>query len=180
MFNLFFDSKAEDFWDDEYNYNTAPTKRNIYLLDTSSSMSRNIEKAKEILTERIERGAGLIVFGEKVYFIPAGKIDGVIAYGNTAMLPAIKCAFERHKAESITIITDGDPNVGGVSSEILQYVANLVGVTINAIGLGIGIDKEFLKTLTEMTGGKYNHIGAIHELDSSLLLLEAPQKAINL
>ena len=150
------------------------THDKMFLLDVSLSMSGNkLQNAKIALDKYIKAGDGLIVFGEEAHYIPEGQLNTIQPYGLTAMLPAIVLSM-KYNAVELIIITDGDPNQGGNTMNVLDYVSGLTGIKIDTIGIGDDCDISFLETLSEGTGGKSIHVDSPEYLDGAIALLCAP------
>ena len=89
-------------------------------------------------------------------------IDGLKAVGNTALYQAAsvaagQAASSTSQRKAIILLSDG-VDYGGKSAvsrgdSIAQ--ANQLGVPVFAVGLGSGIDREYLTELAEATGGRF-------------------------
>jgi hypothetical protein len=91
-------------------------------------------------------------------------IDGLVPQGGTPTLPALRAAAELPGVTSITLVTDGRPNLAGGPDEVLAYARELRerGVVVNVIGCGVlgeddgDFDAEtFLKRLAAASGGVF-------------------------
>jgi Mg-chelatase subunit ChlD len=153
----------------------------IFMLDVSSSMAGDkLDNAKITLNRFKKIDDGLVVFGEEAYYVFGGNLNTVLPFGLTAMLPAFEISM-KHRPTEIIMITDGQPNIGGGTFEVLEYVRDKVtGVQINTIGIGYDCDDEFLQTISEETNGTYQHIDNPGKLSNAVALLCAPVNQIEL
>ena len=140
----------------------------VLLLDASGSMEgEKIRDAKEALISFLEdieltkNEVGLVAFGKSVW---AGRltqnrahlemrIKNLEAGGGTPMKRAIKMAYEnilkKGNANPVMVIaTDGQPTDAS-KEEIIEYATPIKqdGTLIITIGIGSGVNKEFLKML---------------------------------
>lgn len=163
------------------------TKRhtNVYLVvDTSGSMEGDkLARVKEALITFLEQikgeqeRVGLIAFASSVYHVDElerirdnrarllATIGGLTAEGNTALLDAVREAYERlqHLADrerinAIVVMTDGKENnswtsLGELETEIRRGNAQGVPIVIFCIAYGEDADMETLQRIAEASGG---------------------------
>jgi Ca-activated chloride channel family protein len=164
------------------------TKRraNVMLVvDTSGSMQgdkiNNVKQALKIFVEQIQSDqerVGMVLFSSSVYnTIPPKElvtnravlnstIDKIQANGNTALLDAVKAAYDqlqslndKGRINAIVVMTDGLENNSSTSLDRLtKYMrdSNQSGVPVVVFAIGYGKDADYktLKTMADSTGGQ--------------------------
>lgn len=85
-----------------------------------------------------------------------GFVRASSAYGDTALVPAMRTAFLMNPRR-IVLLSDGLGNVGGDSDNLLRDAREAVrgGVRIDTIGIGPAQDSELLQSLASVSGGLY-------------------------
>ncbi len=161
-------------------------KANIFLVvDTSGSMEgAKIDATREALREFMRQIAGdqervgLVEFGSTVNNIVAldelannrtqieRSIDQLEAYGNTALLDAVRSAYvrlqqlnDRERINAIVVMTDGRENnslttLRQIRQEIERGNRAGVPVVIFAIAFGDDADYDVLRAIAETSGGQ--------------------------
>jgi len=161
-------------------------KANIFLVvDTSGSMEgEKMAAAQAALREFMaqikgdQERVGLVEFGSTVNNIAAldelannrsqidGSIDSLQAYGNTALLDAVRTAYVRlqqindpERINAIVVMTDGRENnsyttLSELQREIQRGNSQGVPVVIFAIAFGEDADYDVLRTIAETSGGQ--------------------------
>jgi Ca-activated chloride channel family protein len=164
------------------------TKRraNVMLVvDTSGSMQgdkiNNVKQALKIFVEQIQSDqerVGMVLFSSSVYnTIPPKElrtnravlnstIDKIQANGNTALLDAVKAAYDqlqslndKGRINAIVVMTDGLENNSSTSLDRLtKYMrdSNQSGVPVVVFAIGYGKDADYktLKSMADSTGGQ--------------------------
>jgi Ca-activated chloride channel family protein len=163
----------------------AKRRTNIVLVvDTSGSMQgdkiNNVKQALKIFVEQIQSDqerVGIVLFSSNVYdntpprelatqrSVLGNKIDNIRASGNTALLDAVKTAYDelqklndKSRINAIVVMTDGLENNSSMNLDRLtKYLRDSnqsgVPVTVFAIGYGQDADWKTLNTLSQATGG---------------------------
>lgn len=155
--------------------NEAPkrsTHSRMFLLDGSGSMQGfKMMYAKEALKKHMKPGDGILVFDDTVHYIPEKFIDNITPGNLTAMLPALKEALT-YKCIHIILISDGQPNKGGDTFEVTDFVRHSIrGVKIDTIGIGDDCEQEFLASISDFTNGTTVHIDDPEQLTGVVGLL---------
>ena len=165
------------------------TKRhtNVYLVvDVSGSMEGakldNAQEALRVFLEQIQGDTerlGLIVFSSSPSeSVPLDEvkrnrdairreIDGLRAYGDTALLDAVDLAYRRlqtlgdsERINAIVVMTDGRENnsrirLNTLVAQVQESNQKGVPVLIFTIGYGSDADANTLRVLAESSGGQY-------------------------
>jgi Ca-activated chloride channel family protein len=165
------------------------TKRhtNVYLVaDVSGSMEgtklRNAQQALRVFVEQIQGDTerlGMIAFSSSPSeVVPLDElkrsrdaisraIDGLEAYGDTALLDAVDLAYRRlqtlgdsERINAIVVMTDGRENNSSIRLDALtrrvqEQNQEGVQVLIFTIGYGSDADEKTLRALAESSGGQY-------------------------
>jgi len=120
-----------------------------------------------------ERGdaVGLVIFSNSVeWMVPLGRLEdtadriglaiaGLDAHGSTALLDAIIVATAstarwQEGLRAVVLITDGRDNASAVSEgEVLALTSEWSGTRVFALAYGEDADYEFLRRISESTGG---------------------------
>lgn len=81
-------------------------------------------------------------------------VRGIQPGGSTAAVPALRLAYKAGAAR-VVLLSDGLPNTGGGSGELLAeaHDAMRVGVRFDTVGLGIDQDSQLLTSLAAESGG---------------------------
>ena len=128
---------------------------NMYwLLDTSGSMSGDkiwqLIDTVEYLLPKYPL-VHMIQFGDFVSRITEDRVPHLVAMGSTPMLEALYMAWKCN-ADAIVLLTDGDPT-DAPKGRILDEVENHANIPISTIGIGEYHDRDFLKAISDATGG---------------------------
>ncbi len=85
-----------------------------------------------------------------------GFVRETVAYGQTALVPAMRTAFLMNPRQ-IVLLSDGLGNIGGDSDDLLRDAQEAIrgGVRIDTIGIGAGQDAQLLGRLAADSGGVY-------------------------
>jgi len=116
-----------------------------------------------------------IAFSSVIYDFFEQDIDSLSAQSTTNMLGALVAAWD-DKADHIILLTDGQPDQ--TENEILGNVKMHTDIPIDTIGIGderYGYNAEFLKQISEITGGRFNSVNEpllLSEVMAELLQLE--------
>jgi Ca-activated chloride channel homolog len=161
-------------------------KANIFLVvDTSGSMQGEKMAATQLALREFmnqikgdQERVGLVEFGSTVSNIVAlddlannrrlleQSIDALEAYGNTALLDAVRTAYVRlqqindpERINAIVVMTDGRENnslttLRQLRQEIERGNSQGVPVVIFAIAFGDDADYDVLRTIAETSGGQ--------------------------
>jgi Mg-chelatase subunit ChlD len=96
--------------------------------------------------------------------IAEDRIPHLTAGGSTHMLEALQMAWSCN-ADAIVLVTDGDPT-DAPKGLILEEVEKRAGTPISTIGIGEYHDRDFLKAISEATGGN-----AVHCMEEEIEML---------
>ncbi len=160
----------------------------LLLLDASTSVRESVDGIKEAASNFVSKlwdGDQAIIadFNDRIRFSShfSGDIDRLIASiqslypsGWTALYDSVLFSLDKVSEapgrKALLVFTDGDDSRSmGQGSEMSSKDAiegaKLSEVTIYSIGLGRGVNKGFLKKLSEETGGASFFPGGIGELN---------------
>lgn len=150
------------------NFNT------VLLLDTSYSMEYDVAGRRKIDSLR-DAVANLPLSLRRFHFGCVCEECGATIpepSGSTAMVPALQ-KIKQSGANHIIMVTDGQPN-----ESYAVVIEEARGLTIDAIFIGDPSDlsaKEFLKSLTAATGGRYGEntmdVDGVRELENNIIRL---------
>jgi Mg-chelatase subunit ChlD len=135
---------------------------NMYwLLDTSGSMAGDkiwqLIDTVEYLLPKYPL-VHMATFDSHVRRIAEDRIPHLHAHGSTHMLEALYLAWNAG-ADAIVLVTDGDPT-DAPKGLILEEAQARSGIPISTIGIGEHHDREFLKALSDATGGNAVQCGS--------------------
>jgi Mg-chelatase subunit ChlD len=154
------------------------------LADISGSMNGDkMDALKKALHYVWRPGIHGIAFESDIYDFDQSDISQLIACGSTNMLDALFAAWE-DQASHIILLTDGHPNQ--IQSDILDHVQRHSTIPIDTIGIGkIGYayDADFLRKISELTGGRFNSVNEpllLSEVMSDLLQISEKSATIAL
>lgn len=178
----------------------------VVLLDASGSMIERMDTGEsklhaawrtfvDVLADKLQDWhLGIIAFGgiEDVDWVLTPTSQAQLrslqepAPGSvTPMLPALQEAWRwlKRRAEKgrIILISDGLPNHGGSPDEVLEE-APKHGVIIDTIGCPssrtLSYSREFLETLSRITGGQFREIHNAGELATSIEKLSPKERPL--
>ena len=137
-----------------------PVRNSSYILaDISGSIGGDKMAAlRKALHDVWRVGIHGIAFESDVYDFEEKDIDSLQACGSTNMLDALLAAWD-DKASHIILLTDGHPDQS--QEEILDHVRSHQTTPIDTIGIGDGrysYDADFLRQISEITGGRFNSV----------------------
>jgi len=164
----------------------AKRRANIMLVvDTSGSMQgekiTNVKQALKIFVEQIQSDqerVGMVLFSSNVYqtispvelrtnrAVLNSTIDSIKAGGNTALLDAVKVAYDnlqklndKSRINAIVVMTDGLENNSSITLDRLsKYMrdTNQSGVPVVVFGIWYGkdADRKTIETISGATGGQ--------------------------
>lgn len=158
------------------------------LIDCSGSMSgKSLEDAKQAANRFVEKinldsnQVGLISFDSNAYlrqkltknvYSLFSSISSLSTTGSTNMAEAIKIArqtlFSHGKNDKvIVLLTDGHPDNGNLTMEEGRNAKNS-GIRIITIGVGSGVNSEYLKQLAS-SPDDYHFVSESFELESTFI-----------
>jgi len=153
-----------------------PMRTSTYILaDISGSMDgEKMDSLRKALHDVWRPGIHGIAFESEVYDFDEEDIDQLCVAGSTNMLDALLAGWE-DSASHIILLTDGHPDQS--ESEILNHVRSHTNTPIDTIGIGSGrsaYNADFLKMISELTGGRFN------SCNKPLLLSEVMQDLLRI
>lgn len=116
-------------------------------IETESAISTD----KQTLLSQLKRN-GLIGFGGRTAII-----DGINVGMNTLM------SSKGFKKKVVIVFTDGEDNSSTINQQDVIASAIKNNISICAIDFGYGVNGNFLKSISEATGGYYNRIYSTKE-----------------
>jgi hypothetical protein len=153
-----------------------PMRISTYILaDISGSMyGEKMDSLRKALHDVWRPGIHGIAFESEIYDFDEKDIDLIQTGGSTNMLDALLAGWD-DSASHIILLTDGHPDQS--ESEILNHVRSHTDTPIDTIGIGSGrsaYNADFLKMISELTGGRFNSV------DQPLLLSEVMQDLLRI
>jgi Ca-activated chloride channel family protein len=117
--------------------------------------------------------------------VEAGKLlrDGTaIGTGLATALNAVRGSTARSKV--VVLLTDGQSNTGDISPLDAAQMAKVLGIRVYTIGavpsgvrVGIDVDEQLMKKMSELSGGQYDRAGDETALRNVYAEIEALEKA---
>ena len=99
---------------------------------------------------------------------------GLDGYGGcTAIVNAVGTGVEQLKSatnyerRAVVLFTDGQDNSSTMSKDSVLHFARKNGIMVCSMGFGDGINEPFLLSITNPTGGIYEHIYRTNEIDDA-------------
>ena len=129
------------------------------LADISGSMHGEKMDALKVALKKVWRG-GIhgIAFSSQIYDFDEKDISSLRSESTTNMQDALLAAWD-DKADHIILLTDGRPDQA--EDTILFHVRLHQNTPIDTIGIGKGdynFNEQFLRQISEITGGRFNSV----------------------
>jgi Mg-chelatase subunit ChlD len=160
----------------ETSYSNKPMKNSTYILaDISGSMhGEKMDALKKALHDVWRPGIHGIAFSTEIYDFDSKDIDSLRSMGSTNMRDALQAAWD-DSAQHIILLTDGQPDQS--EGEILNLVRQHRTIPIDTIGIGSerwAYNADFLREISEITGGRFNSV------DEPLMLSEVMSELLQI
>lgn len=101
------------------------------------------------------------------------KKDGLTGYGGyTAIIDGTAAGVEQiaaasgYKRKAVVVFTDGSDNSSTRNRDSLVAAAKRLNIAICAVDFGYGVNENFLRSISEETGGVYNRIFSTADFDA--------------
>jgi Mg-chelatase subunit ChlD len=140
---------------------------------------------------------GVVTFGEECdlvsepvddFALLGHRVRGLRACGRTAMFEGLAYTLElleeAHGLRRVILLSDGCPTTTG-SSLVLDLAAKArgMGVVIDTIGVGggghgreVSFDEALLRSIADLTGGRFSHVHEVKALEAEMELLGEAKK----
>jgi len=153
-----------------------PIRNSTYILaDISGSMHGDKMTAlRKALHDVWRVGIHGIAFSSEIYDFKEKDIDSLHSMDSTNMLDALQASWD-DSASHIILLTDGHPDQA--QDIILNHVHAHSSTPIDTVGIGdesYAYDADFLREISEITGGRFN------SCNEPLLLSEVVQDLLRI